>query len=107
MVIKKNGINIENEFDFFHFFTTSLVLLTLLTSLTITLTKMASGWVYASGSAWVSFDEATQKLIETLWRSDQATWINSRSFRGPVYVDTSEMVVLYGSYSYTIARVPS
>ncbi|KAI9359884.1 hypothetical protein BD770DRAFT_342577 [Pilaira anomala] len=80
-----------------------------ITSFTITFTKkkMASGWVYASGSAWVSFDEATQKLIETLWRSDQATWINSQSFRGPVYVDTSEMVVLYGSYSYTIARVSS
>lgn len=65
---------------------------------------MAVDWVYASGSAWVSFDPATQRLIETLWTRDQATWINSQSFRGPIYVDTSDMVIMYGNYSYTIAR---
>lgn len=66
---------------------------------------MPAEWVYASGSAWISFDPETQKVIESLWTRDQATWINSQSFRGPVYVDTSEMVIMYGSYSYTIARI--
>jgi hypothetical protein len=65
---------------------------------------MAVEWVYATGSAWVSFDSATQVMIETLWTREAATWINSQTFRGPVYIDTSEMVVMYGSYSYTIAR---
>jgi hypothetical protein len=65
---------------------------------------MAVDWVYASGSSWVSFDSASQKLIETLWTRDGATWINCYSFQGPVYIDTSEMCAMYGSYSYTIAR---
>lgn len=65
---------------------------------------MAIEWVYASGSNWVRFDTASQQIIETLWSRDAATWFNSQSFRGPVYVDTSEMVVMYGSYAYTIAR---
>ncbi|KAF1803554.1 hypothetical protein FB192DRAFT_1368664 [Mucor lusitanicus] len=65
---------------------------------------MTIEWVYASGSNWVRFDTASQHIIETLWARDAATWFNSQSFRGPVYVDTSEMVVMYGSYAYTIAR---
>lgn len=65
---------------------------------------MTIEWVYASGSNWVRFDTASQQIIETLWARDAATWFNSQSFRGPVYVDTSEMVVMYGSYAYTIAR---
>ncbi|KAI9254062.1 hypothetical protein BY458DRAFT_521338 [Sporodiniella umbellata] len=65
---------------------------------------MASQWVYAAGSAWVSFDSATQNVIESLWKRDVATWINSQIFQGPVYVDTTEMVMHYNNYSYTIAR---
>lgn len=65
---------------------------------------MAAEWVYASGSAWIAFDAETQRVIETLWANDQATWINSPSFPGPVFVDTSEMIIMYESYSYTIAR---
>lgn len=65
---------------------------------------MVTEWVYATGSAWVSFDSATQGMIEALWTRDTATWINSRTFPGPIYVDTSEMTAMYNSYSYTIAR---
>ncbi|KAI8354094.1 hypothetical protein EDC96DRAFT_446990 [Choanephora cucurbitarum] len=66
---------------------------------------MAVEWVYASGSTWISFDPATQTIIESLWqRGNSATWITCSNFPGPVYVDTDQMVVLYGSYSYTIVR---
>ncbi|KAI7886875.1 uncharacterized protein EV154DRAFT_389073, partial [Mucor mucedo] len=62
-------------------------------------------WVYASGSAWISFDDQTQKVIEELWARDQATWIHSQMFPGgPLFVDTTEMIITFGSYSYTIAR---
>ncbi|KAI8647474.1 hypothetical protein BD408DRAFT_378873 [Parasitella parasitica] len=65
---------------------------------------MVVEWVYASGSNWVRFDVESQQIIEKLWLRDAATWFNSQSFRGPVYVDTSEMLVMYGSTAYTIAR---
>lgn len=65
---------------------------------------MTVQWVYAAGSAWVTLDSATQNLIESLWKRDVATWINSQTFQGPVYVDTSEMVIHYNDYLYTIAR---
>ncbi|KAL4207250.1 hypothetical protein CU097_015006 [Rhizopus azygosporus] len=65
---------------------------------------MTAQWVYAAGSAWVTFDSATQKMIESLWERDGATWINCQCFHGPIYVDTSEMVVHFNNYSYTIAR---
>ncbi|RCI03875.1 hypothetical protein CU098_012972 [Rhizopus stolonifer] len=66
---------------------------------------MPVDWVYASGSTWISFDAAAQVVIESLWqRGDSATWITCSNFPGPVYIDTHDMVVLYGSYSYTIAR---
>lgn len=61
-------------------------------------------WVYASGSTWILLDPSTQMIIETLWMRDQAAWINSPSFTGPVFVDTTEMSILFGSYCYTIAR---
>ncbi|KAI8973431.1 hypothetical protein BDF20DRAFT_882341 [Mycotypha africana] len=62
-------------------------------------------WVYASGSTWVSFDPMAQQMLEHLWRKEYAaTWIASQSFRGPVFVDITEMTALYGSYAYTIAR---
>ncbi|RCH79450.1 hypothetical protein CU098_006585, partial [Rhizopus stolonifer] len=52
---------------------------------------MAVQWVYASGSSWLTFDSTTQKIIESLWKSDAATWINCQAFRDLVYIDTSEM----------------
>lgn len=61
-------------------------------------------WVYANGSAWVLLDPETQVVIESLWMRDQAAWINSQSFKGPIYVDTTAMSITYGSYYYTIAR---
>lgn len=65
---------------------------------------MTIEWVYASGSAWVSFDSVSQRLIEDLWVRDASTWINSKSFEGPVFVDMTDMVLLYRCFSYTIAR---
>ncbi|KAI8878265.1 hypothetical protein K501DRAFT_287962 [Backusella circina FSU 941] len=65
---------------------------------------MMVDWVYASGSSWVSFDKDSQQQIETLWRNNGSTWIISPCFQGPVFVDTSEMFLMYGSFSYTIAR---
>lgn len=61
-------------------------------------------WVYASGSAWISFDPVTQMVIETLWQRDQDAWINTPLFHGPVYVDTTEMTMFYSCFSFTIAR---
>jgi hypothetical protein len=65
---------------------------------------MAVQWVYANGSYWVTLDRNAQTQIETLWSRDASSWIDSTSFRGPVYVDTSEMVLMYGGLSYVIAR---
>jgi hypothetical protein len=65
---------------------------------------MAIQWVYATGSSWVTLDQSAQSQIETLWKRDASSWIKSSSFRGAVYVDTSEMILMSDGYSYTIAR---
>lgn len=65
---------------------------------------MAVQWVYATGSAWVTLDRNAQSQIETLWSRDASSWIESSSFRGPVYVDTSEMLLMSAGLSYAIAR---
>jgi hypothetical protein len=61
-------------------------------------------WVYANGSSWVTLDRSAQTQIETLWSRDASNWINSSSFQGPVYVDTSEMLLMCAGLSYAIAR---
>ncbi|KAI8883078.1 hypothetical protein K501DRAFT_250297 [Backusella circina FSU 941] len=61
-------------------------------------------WVYSSGLVWVNLDENTQSQIENLWSSDTSNWIASEAFPGPVYVDTSLMVMVINKTSYTIAR---
>ncbi|KAF7730657.1 hypothetical protein EC973_001606 [Apophysomyces ossiformis] len=62
-------------------------------------------WVYASGSQWVVFDTESQQHLEVLWSRESASWITSRSFGNQdVYVDTSEMLLMYGGYTYPIAR---
>lgn len=61
-------------------------------------------WVYSSGQKWVSLDSQAQAQIEKLWSMDQANWVISDAFCGPVYVDTSQMILVYEGYSYTIAR---
>ncbi|KAI8878269.1 hypothetical protein K501DRAFT_287966 [Backusella circina FSU 941] len=61
-------------------------------------------WVYSSGLTWINLDENTQSQIERLWASDASNWIASSSFPGPVYVDTSLMVMVISNVSYTIAR---
>ncbi|ORZ25892.1 hypothetical protein BCR42DRAFT_401153 [Absidia repens] len=67
---------------------------------------MAKGieWVYAIGSSWNRCDPMTQREIERLWANDAAGWIKSSSFGDYVYVDTAELSLTYGAYSYTIAR---
>ncbi|KAI8336810.1 hypothetical protein BC941DRAFT_428126 [Chlamydoabsidia padenii] len=61
-------------------------------------------WVYAIGSSWNQCDPATQQEIERLWANDAAGWIKSLSFGDYVYVDTTQLSLTYGTYSYTIAR---
>ncbi|KAI8088862.1 uncharacterized protein BX664DRAFT_122712 [Halteromyces radiatus] len=61
-------------------------------------------WVYAIGSSWNRCDPNTQRAIEKLWANDAAGWIKSPSFGDYVYVDTTELSLTYGTYSYTIAR---
>lgn len=61
-------------------------------------------WVYSSGQSWLSLDRQAQSQIEKLWSMDQANWILSDAFSGPVYVDTTQMLLMYEGYSYTIAR---
>lgn len=65
---------------------------------------MAVQWVYANGSSWITLDKYAQSQIETLWSRDASSWIDSPSFRGPVYVDTSEMVLMVDGLQYVIAR---
>jgi hypothetical protein len=65
---------------------------------------MAFQWVYSNGSEWVELDQVTQSSIETLWSNSGADWIPSGLFSGAVYVNISEMIMIYNHFSYTIAR---
>ncbi|KAI9469898.1 MAG: hypothetical protein EXX96DRAFT_587890 [Benjaminiella poitrasii] len=66
---------------------------------------MAVEWLYANGSSWISFDTACQATIELMWtRGGLSNWMNCQYFEGPIYVDTTDMVILYGSFMYTIVR---
>ncbi|KAI9332265.1 hypothetical protein BD770DRAFT_477723 [Pilaira anomala] len=56
-------------------------------------------WVYSSGQKWVSLDTQAQSQIEKLWNNDQANWVTSDSFSGPVFVDTTQMLLVYEGYS--------
>lgn len=66
--------------------------------------EMAVQWVYASGSSWIALDRVAQMQIESLWKHSASGWVVSTWFQGAVYVDASEMVLLFGGYSYAIAR---
>lgn len=65
---------------------------------------MSIQWVYATGSSWITLDQAAQIQIESLWKHDASNWVVSSWFQGPVYVNTSEMVLMFAGYSYAIAR---
>lgn len=62
-------------------------------------------WLYSSGQNWVYLDSNSQKQIEQLWSYNRASWINSESFKGPIYVDTSLMTLIYNGYAYSLARL--
>jgi hypothetical protein len=61
-------------------------------------------WVYANGSSWITLDPLAQRHIESLWSHNASNWIQTTSFRYPVYVDVSQMCLVMGGYSYAIAR---
>ncbi|KAI7907287.1 uncharacterized protein BX663DRAFT_495421 [Cokeromyces recurvatus] len=66
---------------------------------------MPAEWIYANGSSWVSFDPTCQTMIESLWtRGGLSNWINCQSFEGPIFIDTTDMIILYNSFMYTIVR---
>lgn len=62
-------------------------------------------WLYSCGQNWVCLDPQSQTQIEQLWSYNQASWINSESFSGPIYVDTSLMTLIYNGYAYSLARL--
>ncbi|KAF1803422.1 hypothetical protein V8B55DRAFT_1505412 [Mucor lusitanicus] len=62
-------------------------------------------WLYSSGQSWLCLDTKAQQQIEQLWCGNQASWVTSEAFRGPIYVDTAMMTLIYNGYSYTIARL--
>lgn len=67
--------------------------------------KMCSfRWLYSAGQSWRCLDETAQGQIERLWRCNQANWITSESFPGPVFVDTAQMVLIHKGAFYAIAR---
>jgi hypothetical protein len=61
-------------------------------------------WVYSNGSCWVALDSVAQNHIESLWSLNSSSWILSKSFPGPVYIDIDEMVLVCDGVSYKIAR---
>ncbi|EIE80609.1 hypothetical protein RO3G_05314 [Rhizopus delemar RA 99-880] len=61
-------------------------------------------WLYSAGQSWRCLDETAQGQIERLWRCNQANWITSESFPGPVFVDTAQMVLIHKGAFYAIAR---
>ncbi|KAI8637643.1 hypothetical protein BD408DRAFT_424172 [Parasitella parasitica] len=62
-------------------------------------------WLYSSGQCWLCLDSTAQMQIEKLWSGNQASWVTSEAFQGPIYVDTSMMTLIYNGYSYSIARL--
>jgi hypothetical protein len=62
-------------------------------------------WVYANGSQWVALDRTAQLNIESLWSNNASNWINCRTFPSAVYVDISQMALIWNEMSYTIARI--
>ncbi|KAG1437424.1 hypothetical protein G6F56_013113 [Rhizopus delemar] len=62
-------------------------------------------WIYANGSTWITFDDATQIQIEALWSRHAASWIQTNMFRGPVYIDMTEMVLITDGCLFAIARI--
>ncbi|KAI8069089.1 uncharacterized protein B0P05DRAFT_551534 [Gilbertella persicaria] len=61
-------------------------------------------WVYANGSSWVTLDSLAQSHIESLWSHNSSSWIQSQSFRCPVYVDIGQMMLMCNGTCYSIAR---
>jgi hypothetical protein len=61
-------------------------------------------WVYANGCNWVTLDALAQSHIESLWSSCGSSWIQTRSFRSPVYIDISQMLLMCNGTAYSIAR---
>lgn len=63
-------------------------------------------WLYANGSCWLPLDRIAQRDIEVLWKRNASYWIRcpSLSKTDSIYVDISEMVMIYNGYAYTIAR---
>ncbi|ORX62999.1 hypothetical protein DM01DRAFT_1331096 [Hesseltinella vesiculosa] len=62
-------------------------------------------WVYAMGSSWNRYDSSTIKQIEYLWMRNASGWIKSKSFHSDfIYIDTNDLSMTYGSYTYVIAR---
>lgn len=61
-------------------------------------------WVYANGCNWVTLDAVAQKHIESLWSHNTSSWIQSQSFRCPVYIDIDQMVLMCNGIAYSIAR---
>jgi hypothetical protein len=62
-------------------------------------------WIFALGEQWLSLDAKTQQQIEQLWYANQANWVSSDTFRGPIYVDTELMTLIHEGNSYAIARL--
>ncbi|KAI8641880.1 hypothetical protein BD408DRAFT_417559 [Parasitella parasitica] len=61
-------------------------------------------WVYANGCNWVILDSVAQKHIENLWSLHFSSWIQSQSFKCPVYIDIDQMLLLCNGTAYSIAR---
>ncbi|GAN05113.1 hypothetical protein MAM1_0082c04582 [Mucor ambiguus] len=61
-------------------------------------------WVYANGCNWVTLDSVAQQHIENLWSLNSSSWIQSQSFKGPVYIDIDQMLLLCNGTAYSIAR---
>lgn len=61
-------------------------------------------WVYANGCNWIALDAVAQTHIEGLWLQNGASWIQSKTFGSPIYVDISQMILMCDGMSYSIAR---
>lgn len=64
-------------------------------------------WVYAKDAHWVQLDEITQECIEILWVRNHSSYIASPSFKEPVYIDISQMLLVTDNYQHTIVRCQS
>ncbi|KAI8051805.1 hypothetical protein BDF21DRAFT_404324 [Thamnidium elegans] len=55
---------------------------------------MALRWYISIGSSWLPLDDLSARNVEYCWSRNHSQYINSGTFRGPVYVNLDRMSIV-------------